>query len=172
LFAKFDSHPFATSPSQFPKPLVQVAVQAPLAQAGVPLVTVGQRIAHAPQFATSVIRLRSHPLDVVVSQSPKPVLHAMAHAAALQTGVLFAPLVHVRPHSPQLSASTVVSVQVVPQRVVPVAHPSVHVYVAGPPSFAIMLHVAAVGGHTRVQLPHAAALVMSVSQPSSGFVLQ
>jgi hypothetical protein len=63
---------------------------------------------HAPQFFTSFVRLISHPLVGLWSQSMNPAVHAeTAHAELLQTDVALA-RVHGLPQPPQLTTSLVV----------------------------------------------------------------
>jgi hypothetical protein len=66
-------------------------------------------IPHPPQWRASVWRFTSHPLAAFMSQSAKPVLHAIPHVPALHVAVAFAPPGHVRPHTPQLAVDVRVS---------------------------------------------------------------
>jgi hypothetical protein len=96
---RFVSHPFAAFPSQLANPGLHDGAHEPAEQAVVPFAFV-QADPHAPQFATLVWRLVSHPLAVV--QSPKPESHAMAQLPAVQLAVPFV-LLQVVPHAPQFA---------------------------------------------------------------------
>jgi hypothetical protein len=97
------SHPFVTSPSQFPKPAAHAIEQTPPAHAAVPFApehAVGQE----PQWPVSAMRLTSHPSELLPLQSAKPAAHAMAHVPPAHVGVPFV-LEHTVPQSPQWAAS-------------------------------------------------------------------
>ncbi len=102
------SQPLAGLLSQLPKP----ALHAPIAQ--VPEAQVADALAnthgrpHAPQWLASLAKFTSQPLAGLLSQLPKPALHAIeTHAPPAHVGI---PLVRLqtRPHMPQLRASVAV----------------------------------------------------------------
>ena len=76
LMLVFVSQPFATLPSQFPKPAAQVIPQTPAVQLAVPFVSLHD-VAHAPQLPALVFVFVSQPLDVLLSQSPEPAEQAL-----------------------------------------------------------------------------------------------
>jgi hypothetical protein len=96
------SHPLRGSPSQSPKPALQLPTpHAPARQAAVALGTLHTR-PQAPQCAVAVLVLVSQPLAASPSQSPKPALHdATPQRPPAQLG---APLATAqdRPQAPQL----------------------------------------------------------------------
>ncbi len=105
------SQPFVASPSQSPKPRLQLMPQAPLAQKAAPLAGVGQALPQAPQAATSVLVLRQVPLQFCV-----PVWQEAAQVPMAQTW----PAPQGLPQAPQFARSLWVSVQSPPQAVCPV----------------------------------------------------
>ena len=80
------SQPLAAMPSQLPNPDKQVIEHWPMLHDAVPPL-VEHALAHMPQLAGSVLRLISHPFEALLSQSPRPGLHAMEQAPLLQFGV-------------------------------------------------------------------------------------
>jgi hypothetical protein len=84
-----------------------VGVHAPETQAVFPFPFV-QAMPQLPQFTVVLIAI-SQPLEASPSQLPKPALHAMAHALALQEGVPLLAL-HAWPQAPQLVRLLLVSV--------------------------------------------------------------
>jgi hypothetical protein len=101
LVLKLASQPLVrASPSQLPKPDVQVMPQAPPEQVAVPLVEL-QPPPQLPQFATLVLVLTSQPLvRALLSQLPKPELQVIAQFPPLQVAVPLAEL-HDPPQLPQ-----------------------------------------------------------------------
>jgi hypothetical protein len=80
--ARFVSQPLAGSPSQSPKPALQLGLQAPALHVVDPF-GLTHALPQAPQFAALVAKLTSQPLAAFKSQSPKPLVHAvMAQALA------------------------------------------------------------------------------------------
>jgi hypothetical protein len=98
LVWRLASQPLFALPSQFPKPALQVMLQAPLLQLGVPFVVL-QALPQPPQLLT-VVRLISQPLAELPSQSAKPAAHAIWHEPLTQDAVPFVEL-QVLPHVPQ-----------------------------------------------------------------------
>jgi hypothetical protein len=73
------SHPSAAIPLQSPKPALHAKIwHLPAEQAGVAFAE-EQTFPHAPQFATEVLTLVSHPSAAIPLQSAKPALQASAH---------------------------------------------------------------------------------------------
>jgi hypothetical protein len=89
LVFRFVSQPFAALPSQLPKPVLQVMAQTPVLQEAVPFVEL-HALLQLPQRATSVFKLVSQPLAVLLSQFANPELQVMAHVPVLQVAVPFA----------------------------------------------------------------------------------
>ena len=93
------SQPFARLVSPFPYPDVQVIPQAPDVHVAAPfdaLHTVGQ-VPHCPGV---VLRLTSHPLAALLSQSPKPALQLIPQTLPAQVAVPFV-LLHTVVQLPQ-----------------------------------------------------------------------
>lgn len=94
------SQPLVTLLSQLAKPAVQLMVQVPALQPGVPLLEL-QTLPHVPQFSGSVFRFFSQPLEYSPSQFEKPELHdATAQLPELQLALPFATK-HALPQAPQ-----------------------------------------------------------------------
>jgi hypothetical protein len=107
------SQPFAALPSQFAKPMLQLAIphepiaHEPVAFAG------AHAIPQPPQCARALCVFVSQPLAALPSQLPKPALQlAIPHAPIAHEGVAFA-TVHALPHAPQLLVSDCRSTQVI-----------------------------------------------------------
>ena len=116
LVERSTSQPFASIPSQFPKPTAQRGTHAPLMHVAVLFARVGHTVPQRPQLVADDDRSVSHPLATLPSQSPEPARHA--HAPALQ--VWLTP--QARPQAPQLPSSLSVSTQTPPQRVISLGH--------------------------------------------------
>jgi len=101
LVLKLASQPLPrASPSQLPKPDVQVMPQAPPEQVAVPLAEL-QAPPQLPQFGTLLLVLTSQPLvRALASQLPKPALHVMPQLPPLQVAVPLLEL-HGVPQPPQ-----------------------------------------------------------------------
>jgi len=128
-------------------------------------------VPHAPQWALSLRRLRSHPLAGIPSQSPKPSLHrATPQAPATQLAVALG-IEHTRLHPPQLAALVLVLVSQ-PLATTPSQFPSPeeHAMEHTPPAQPGTPPVA------EQRAPHAPQLFtsvrMTVSQPSPEVALQ
>jgi hypothetical protein len=95
--------------SQLPKLALQLAIeQLPLVQAGVPFAAV-HAVPHAPQLATVLLRLTSQPLAALLSQFPKPALHApRPHMPPAHVAAAFAGAAHTLPHDPQFETVVLV----------------------------------------------------------------
>jgi len=92
LVPRLASQPLLGSPSQLPKPVVQVKPQVPPVQVVVALARVGHTVEQPPQLPTSVWRLRHAPLQAV-----RPVEHAITQLPAEQ----YSSEPHTRPQAPQ-----------------------------------------------------------------------
>ncbi len=184
------SQPFAALPSQLPKP----TLQAPRPQ--VPAVQVGEfefgnehampqpAAPPAPQCAGLVRVLVSQPLLSMLSQFPRPALHAMLHAPPLHDGVppvLGQALLQAAADVPQCVTSVRIETSQ-PSAATPlqsaVPPPQVSVEKPQTPMLQVAVPPLAGGGHT---WPHAAAAevpqlavfaAMLTSQPSTGLWLQ
>jgi hypothetical protein len=86
---RLTSQPLLASPSQLPKPDVQVMPHTPAAHVEVPFDEL-HTFPHALQFAGLVLRFASQPLVTRPSQLPNPVLQVIEQTPAVQAG---APLV-------------------------------------------------------------------------------
>ena len=80
---------------------LQVALQIPELQTGVPPVTAGQTRPHMPQLLV-VSSAVSQPFGRLLSQSPKPVLQLGTHTEFAQL-VVPCPLVQAMPQPPQFA---------------------------------------------------------------------
>jgi hypothetical protein len=80
------SQPLPRTPSQLPKPLVQVTPHAPPAQVAVPLAYGPHAVPQVPQLEVE-LRLVSQPLPRRPSQLPKPLLQVTPHAPPEQVAV-------------------------------------------------------------------------------------
>ena len=98
----FVSQPVAAFMSQSPKPALHAIAHDPPEHEGVPFVPL-HTLPHAPQLLALVLVFTSQPLAALMSQLPKPPLHAMAQLPALHDGVPFEPL-HTLPQAPQFDA--------------------------------------------------------------------
>ena len=97
------SQPFATTPSQFAKPGLQLPMpQTPAAHDAEPF-EVEQALPQRPQLPVLVRTSTSQPLLARPSQSAKPTLHVNPHAPAVQNTAAFARAAQVRPQPPQCS---------------------------------------------------------------------
>jgi hypothetical protein len=93
------SQPLFGRLSQSPQPAVQAGVQVPLGQLVVPWAFV-QLVPHAPQFVV-VFRDASQPFEAaLLSQLPKPAVHAIPQLPEAQLGVPLL-LLQTVPHAPQ-----------------------------------------------------------------------
>jgi hypothetical protein len=63
---------------------------------------------HMPQLALLVLRLTSHPLVALMSQSPEPGMHARPQRPMMQVALAPVALGHTVPHAPQLRTSEAV----------------------------------------------------------------
>jgi len=100
LVRRLTSQPLDTTPSQLPKPALQVMLHEPPKQLGEPLALL-HTVPHAPQLVTLVVTFVSHPLLwALLSQLPKPALHVMLQEPSAQFLVPFAAL-HTTPQEPQ-----------------------------------------------------------------------
>lgn len=81
-----------------------------------------QVASHAPQFAAEVLRLTSHPLLAVASQSPKPAVHAKPQVPLVHEIVALARAGQAFPHAPQCEVLLVVLI----------SHPSVRLVLQSP----------------------------------------
>jgi len=111
LFVEVDvlvSQPFVISPSQLPKPELQVIAQLPPLQLGVPLLF-EHALEQVPQCRASFPKLTSHPVEAAPSQSAKPLLQEMWQALLTHDGIPPTEL-HAAPHPPQCATVAVVFV--------------------------------------------------------------
>jgi len=93
------SHPFASLPSQFPQPALQIRIEhEPVEHEAVALAR-AHAVAHPPQLAR-VLSCSSHPFALLPSQFPHPVVHTGVHSPDEQLVVPW-PLVQARPQPPQ-----------------------------------------------------------------------
>jgi hypothetical protein len=94
------SQPFAESPSQSPRPGLQVETpHTPATQFGVPPAG-GHTLLHSPQLLMFVCVLVSQPFAGLPSQFPEPALHAGTHTPPVQAVVPFE-FVQPAPQAPQ-----------------------------------------------------------------------
>jgi hypothetical protein len=125
-----------------------------------------QALPHPPQFAGSVARL-SHAVGAFTGQPVYPVLQDQLHALLLHVGVESAsPAAQTCPHALQFCGSLVVSTQVslLVQRVgVGDMQPLTH---------EVPLHTGVPPEHETPQAPQLGDVVVLVSQPSSGLLVQ
>jgi hypothetical protein len=164
------SQPFAAFMSQLPKPALHEATEhAPATHAGVPF-GIAQRLPHAPQFNTLLLKSVSQPLAALMSQLPKPAVHIpTAHAPITHVAVALG-TAHARPHAPQLatvsSALSQPFAAFMSQLPKPAAQPkNAHV----PP-----LHAVTAFGRAQL-VPHApqlATVLSALSQPFAAFMSQ
>jgi hypothetical protein len=104
------SQPLAGSPSQSSKPTLHVPTRhCPITHALVALSSM-QRRPQVMQLFTSVWRLASQPVVIMLSQLAKPALHAKRHWPITHVLVALIEL-HTRPHAPQFIGSVIVSAQ-------------------------------------------------------------
>ena len=121
------SQPFEATPSQLPKPALQVATaHAPAAQAAVALGSEHAR-PHAPQCAAVERVLVSQPFEGLPSQSPKPVAQVNPHAPDAHEGVALAGDGHAFPQRPQWASDEVRLAHSPEQLVSPAAQVERHV---------------------------------------------
>lgn len=99
LVAVTVSQPFATFPSQLPKPELHEMLQLPVVHDGVPLFVL-QAAPHDPQWLVLLDRLVSQPFTTLPSQFPKPELQVMPQDPATQLAVPLAVL-QAAPQAPQ-----------------------------------------------------------------------
>jgi hypothetical protein len=101
-FDVFTSQPFATCPSQLPKPALHGPTpHAPAEHTGVAF-GVTQAFPQLPQLCTLDVMFTSQPFATTASQSPNPASHAaMPHTAAEHIGVAFG-VTQTFPQAPQL----------------------------------------------------------------------
>ena len=102
LVLVFTSQPLAALMSQSPKPALHAMAQLPALHDGVPFEPL-HTLPQAPQFDALVFVFVSQPVTALMSQSPKPALHAMAHDPPEHDGEPFEPL-HTLPQAPQFDA--------------------------------------------------------------------
>ena len=102
LVLVFSSQPLAALMSQSPKPALHAMAQLPALHDGVPFEPL-HTLPQAPQFDALVFVFVSQPVTALMSQSPKPALHAMAHDPPEHDGEPFEPL-HTLPQAPQFDA--------------------------------------------------------------------
>jgi hypothetical protein len=93
---RLTSQPLLATPSQSPKPALQVYVQLPAAHTVVAFARAGHAVVQLPQLATSFVRLRHAPPHAV-----SPAGHAITHVPPEQ----YSSDAHARPHAPQLLRS-------------------------------------------------------------------
>jgi hypothetical protein len=93
-----------------------------------------------------------------------PLLHAIPHIPPLHVGVACPTcVVHLVPHAPQLLRSLIVSVHVLPHKVIPVPQPETHEYVLADPEQSGVPPL-----HTVPQAPQFGLALTCVSHPWSG----
>jgi hypothetical protein len=100
-FLRSASQPLVTSPSQLAYPVRHVIPQAPAAHVAVPCAVL-QVFTQVPQCNGSVLRLDSHPVPALPSQSPKPPPQVIPHTPATQVAVPLVAL-HAFPQALQLA---------------------------------------------------------------------
>jgi hypothetical protein len=118
------SQPFLGSPSQSAKPtLHDLMTQPELLQEELACARL-QTVPQTPQLFGSLVVSTSHPVETILSQSAKPVLHApIAQADWLQPAVPWAGGAHVISQAPQFFGSLVKLAQVPLQFDWPLGHP-------------------------------------------------
>ncbi len=159
------SQPFDGSPSQLPKPALQVPIaHVPAEHTGEAFASVQTR-PHMPQFAMPVRTSTSQPSAALPLQLPKPGVHAATvHAPRAHPAVAFG-RAHDRPHMPQWAGVVLVSVSQ-PFAALPSQSPKpeVQVYLHVPASQLAVLFARDAPGVPHA--PQAVTLVRrSVSQP-------
>ncbi len=157
------SQPLVATPSQLPKPVVQVSPQVPAEQSAVEFDPEGHTVPQRPQLATVLWTSTSQPLVATPSQLPKPGVQVMPQAPVVHEGAEFAPDAQTVPQAPQLRGSLAVVTQVPLQRVVPAMQASMQ----EPAEQSCPLP------HEVPQRPQLVALVWRLtSQPSAALPLQ
>ncbi len=161
------SQPLAVTPSQSPKPVLQLPMpHAPAAHTALPLEGVGHTVPQAPQWERSVRVLTSQPLLALPSQSAKPALQlATPHTPAAQLPVALAGL-HAMPQPPQWArALRVFTSQPSASMALQSAKPSEHAPRVQTPAVQTAAPLAG-AGHAPPQRPQWAALLrVLTSQP-------
>jgi hypothetical protein len=158
------------------QPPVQLMVHCPPRQVGVPWLVL-QGVPHAPQFASSVLVLVSHPSRLKFSlalQSAYPESHAIVHCPAEQVGVPLA-LLQAPPHVPQLAVSACKLIsQPLPKLPSQLAKPALQVYSQAPSEHPVaVMFVGASAAQLVPQFPQLARSVLTlVSHPSARPPLQ
>jgi hypothetical protein len=163
---RFVSHPLVGSMSQLPKPAVHAPnVQEPIAHEAAAEAKL-QRRPHTPQLEDDVCRSASQPLDVIPSQSPRPVMHIdVPHVPMLHEAVDPIGAAHAFPQRPQWFGFTVVIVSqpllgFASQSPVPAGQPEI------PHTPIVHDAVAPIAGHALPHIPQwVTELLSSVSQP-------
>ena len=107
---RFTSQPFVATPSQLPKPALQVNPHARAAQFVVALARAGHTLPHAPQLLTSALTGSSQPfVRRLPSQSAKPVAQVPVQAPPVQVGETWF-VEHAMPQPPHAVAVVLVFV--------------------------------------------------------------
>ena len=164
----FTSQPLLAVPSQFAKPVVQLATaQTPVVHVAAALGR-AQTFPHAPQFVGLVWRLTSQPSAASASQSPKPVLHrTIEQALDVQPSVATLARSTRGPQVPQFEGSFTRLAQYVAGAVPQVVSGDAQVVPHTPPEHTWP------AGHVVPQVPQLAlSLSVSTSQPSAAVWLQ
>jgi hypothetical protein len=168
LPSRVTSQPLEFMPSQLPKPGTQVMPQLLPTHTGTECCGVGQTLPHVPQWVAEVVVSVSQPFALLLSQLPKPVLHAPMVQAEPTQGVAaaLARAGQALLQAPQLLALLVVLISQPLVRLLASqsAKPTLQVPVQLPPEqAATMLLLEQV---LPVQPPQVATeVLMSVSQP-------
>ncbi len=129
-----------------------------------------QTVPHAPQWAALVSKPVSHPFAVMPSQSPKPAVHAVAHAPVTHVAVVFGVPSpgHMRPHAPQLRGS-LCNCASQPFTALPSQFAKPALQAARSHAPAAQRPTPFAGAHARPHAPQFAVLLVgSVSQPFEG----
>jgi hypothetical protein len=163
--ARLVSQPLPATPSQSPKPALQVKPHVPRAQVGVALGRAEHTVPHAPQLVRSVWRFTQRPAHIVVGG-----VHTVVQAGGVfeQTW----PMLHDRPHMPQCELEVERSVsQPLVGLMSQLPKPASHVATAHAPA----VHWAVARGSAQAD-PHVpqwvAEVRRSVSHPSLGSLSQ
>jgi hypothetical protein len=109
VLVRLVSQPLLSSPSQLPKPVLQVMPQAPAVQVAAALARVGQAVPQAPQLVALVRVSTSQPLLLLLSQLAKPSLQRRPQVPIAQAAAALAPPAQTVPQAPQLAAEVAVS---------------------------------------------------------------
>ena len=116
------SHPLAAFMSQSAKPTAQVIRHAPPMHVALALAPAVHAWLQRPQCVPEEVRSVSQPLAAVMSQSPKPVLHAATPHVPLAHEAVPLGAVQTRPHMPQFAGLSDVRRHCPEQHDSPVGH--------------------------------------------------